>query len=335
MYPFCLPLFSFVRSCRRSKSNLFNKLNCMLSLTLQRFFQLWTKPSILVKTSIVTHVAVGSSKKVTSQPGMILLLLLLLLLHLLPCPLLLSVLLIRFLLLRTILQFGCGESVHCGATENQWSVEEYFGWKKRSSSVSALWSMQRTCSNLSSSKFYRMEKRDQTRCLSFPFHFSFLSIAFLPFCVCWIGIFKVNTMAAYMRMVAKMHNYSMPALFNSGVQADARNPWMNIFILSQGGLTLPNKDFYVNQDSFSVLIRNAITNYMASTFIAMGGFDSLNFMLMMTWHFSESISCLDYCRTDHGLWDNSRRVNVSKVTVLTLTFVFLQSIHVSFRDDTK
>ena len=54
--------------------------------------------------------------------------------------------------------------------------------------------------------------------------------------------------------------------FGGGFGADEKNVTMNIFQLSQGGLTLGQKDYYVNNDEATVAIREAFKKYIADMF---------------------------------------------------------------------
>ena len=54
--------------------------------------------------------------------------------------------------------------------------------------------------------------------------------------------------------------------FGGGFSADDKNVTMNIFQLSQGGLTLGQKDYYVNNDEATVAIRKAFKKYIADMF---------------------------------------------------------------------
>ena len=54
--------------------------------------------------------------------------------------------------------------------------------------------------------------------------------------------------------------------FNHYFGADDKNVTMNIFSLSQGGLTLGQKDYYLNNDSATVAIRNAYRKHIARMF---------------------------------------------------------------------
>jgi len=62
--------------------------------------------------------------------------------------------------------------------------------------------------------------------------------------------------------------YGVP--FGGGFGADEKNVTMNIFNLYQGGLTLGQKDYYLNNDEATVAIRNAYKKHIAKMFTLYG-----------------------------------------------------------------
>ena len=63
-------------------------------------------------------------------------------------------------------------------------------------------------------------------------------------------------------LAAEMHKVGISTLFRFGVSQDAKNSQVYIPYLSQGGLGLPDKDFYFKTDEKSVKIRNEYMNYI-------------------------------------------------------------------------
>ena len=62
--------------------------------------------------------------------------------------------------------------------------------------------------------------------------------------------------------------YGVP--FGSGFGADEKNVTMNILNINQGGLTLGQKDYYLNNDEATVKIRNAYRDHIARMFQLFG-----------------------------------------------------------------
>ena len=65
-----------------------------------------------------------------------------------------------------------------------------------------------------------------------------------------------------------MNGYGVP--FRSGFGADEKNVTMNIMNISQGGLSLGQKDYYLNNDEATVKIREAYKEHVARMFQLFG-----------------------------------------------------------------
>lgn len=70
---------------------------------------------------------------------------------------------------------------------------------------------------------------------------------------------------AYMRV-----NGIGGALFNMGIQPDRKNVTKYIPNISQGGTSLGDRDYYLNNDARSITIRNAYKNYLQKMFLLVG-----------------------------------------------------------------
>ena len=68
----------------------------------------------------------------------------------------------------------------------------------------------------------------------------------------------------------KYSAFSFGVPYNYGFGADEKNVTMNILNVSQGGLTLGQKDYYVNNDEATVKIRNAYREHIARMFRLFG-----------------------------------------------------------------
>jgi putative endopeptidase len=76
-------------------------------------------------------------------------------------------------------------------------------------------------------------------------------------------------------LIAEMHSKGLPGLFRFGVSQDAKNSQVYIPYLSQGGLGLPDKDFYFKTDEKSTKIRNEYVTYIAKIFTVYGKDEAL------------------------------------------------------------
>jgi putative endopeptidase len=69
-------------------------------------------------------------------------------------------------------------------------------------------------------------------------------------------------------VVAYQHRYSIRSLFGFGVGQDLKNVNSNISYLSQGGIGLPNKDYYLKEDKKDILAKYEA--YIAELFVLSG-----------------------------------------------------------------
>ncbi len=67
-----------------------------------------------------------------------------------------------------------------------------------------------------------------------------------------------------------MHGAGIPALFGFGAGPDAKNSSINIVNTSQGGLSLPDRDFYTKDDVKSAETRTKFVEYMTNMFKLLG-----------------------------------------------------------------
>jgi len=75
-----------------------------------------------------------------------------------------------------------------------------------------------------------------------------------------------RTKEELLRQVAGLHKQSVRVLFNFGVRADARNAAEQIASADQGGLTLPDRDYYLKTDPKSVEIRKQFSEHVRRMF---------------------------------------------------------------------
>ncbi len=73
-----------------------------------------------------------------------------------------------------------------------------------------------------------------------------------------------------MEVVADMHKSGSGVLFSDGVGQDDKNSNVNAYQINQGGLGMPNRDYYFNTDEKSVNVRKAYQHYLFQTFGQLG-----------------------------------------------------------------
>ncbi len=69
---------------------------------------------------------------------------------------------------------------------------------------------------------------------------------------------------------AQMHRYGVGVFYSEGVGQDAKSSDVMAYYISQGGLGLPNRDYYFNTDVRTAKIRDAYPSYIAKLFGLMG-----------------------------------------------------------------
>ncbi|MEP6902258.1 MAG: M13 family metallopeptidase, partial [Actinomycetota bacterium] len=81
---------------------------------------------------------------------------------------------------------------------------------------------------------------------------------------------KIKDRQTLQKQIAAFHSAGIPVLFGFGAGADAKNSVLNIANANQGGLSLPNRDFYTKDDPKSVETRTKFVEYMANMFRLLG-----------------------------------------------------------------
>jgi putative endopeptidase len=70
--------------------------------------------------------------------------------------------------------------------------------------------------------------------------------------------------------IAYLHKEGVPVLFGFAADADFKNSSMEIGNAGQGGLSLPNKDYYTKDDAESVKLREAFVRHVSAMFQLLG-----------------------------------------------------------------
>ena len=81
---------------------------------------------------------------------------------------------------------------------------------------------------------------------------------------------KIKDAKDLQRQIAAMHAVGIPALFGFGAGPDAKNSSINIANTSQGGLSLPDRDFYTKDDAKSADTRAKFVEHMTNMFKLLG-----------------------------------------------------------------
>jgi endothelin-converting enzyme/putative endopeptidase len=84
---------------------------------------------------------------------------------------------------------------------------------------------------------------------------------------------RIEQIASVQQMmddIARLHHYGIAALFRFGETPDLHNATMTIAGLDQGGLGLPNKDYYTKTDEKSVEVRQKYQEHVQKMFELLG-----------------------------------------------------------------
>ena len=90
----------------------------------------------------------------------------------------------------------------------------------------------------------------------------------------WSEIDKIISVTDIINITASFHKKGIRVLFGDYVAQDDKNSDIMAFQLSQGGLGMPNREYYFNTDEKSVNVKNAYKKYLYKTFVELGN-DSL------------------------------------------------------------
>lgn len=83
-------------------------------------------------------------------------------------------------------------------------------------------------------------------------------------------IAKIKTLQDLVRQIAIMHDNGLPALFSFGGGVDARNSEAVIVNAGQGGLSLPNRNYYTDTGAKDEEIRQKFVEYATNMFKLLG-----------------------------------------------------------------
>lgn len=84
---------------------------------------------------------------------------------------------------------------------------------------------------------------------------------------------KINALSSnkdLMQFAAHMHTYGCGVFFSEGASQDEMNSAKMSYHMYQGGLGMPNRDYYFNTDERTKKIRDAYPDYVAKIFMLMG-----------------------------------------------------------------
>ncbi|HCX28169.1 MAG TPA: peptidase M13, partial [Blastocatellia bacterium] len=81
---------------------------------------------------------------------------------------------------------------------------------------------------------------------------------------------KISSIQDVQEQIAYMHRHGIAALFGFGSLPDLKNSSMVMAYAGQGGLSLPNRDYYTKTDENSVKLRDDFVKHVANMFQLVG-----------------------------------------------------------------
>ncbi len=84
------------------------------------------------------------------------------------------------------------------------------------------------------------------------------------------AIAAMKTKEDVMAQAAHMHTYGTNVFFSEGVSQDPKRSDVQAYFMMQGGLGLPNRDYYFNTDERTTKIRNLYPQFITTIFKLMG-----------------------------------------------------------------
>lgn len=82
----------------------------------------------------------------------------------------------------------------------------------------------------------------------------------------------INDISSFVYIVTELNNIGIQTVFQNGVDQDDKNSDMESFKIAQGGLGLPDRDYYFKTDSATVNIRNEYVKHI-SKILELNGMD--------------------------------------------------------------
>ena len=83
-------------------------------------------------------------------------------------------------------------------------------------------------------------------------------------------IAKISNLADFQAEIIRLHRDGAAALFAFGSQPDFKNSSMAIAVAGQGGIGLPDRDYYLKTDEKSVKLREAYVQHVTNMFVLLG-----------------------------------------------------------------
>ena len=133
-----------------------------------------------------------------------------------------------------------------------------------------------------------------------------------------------------MNVVVTLQKEGIGNLFNSGASQDAKQSDVMAYHLYQGGLGLPNRDYYFNTDARTTKIRSGYANYVKQVFQLLG-YDSISAKQKAEEHIQLETELAKSSRKLEDLRDpymNYNKFAISQLSTLTPSISYWENITV-------
>ena len=81
---------------------------------------------------------------------------------------------------------------------------------------------------------------------------------------------EIRTLNDFLSLTAELGKIGVDALMGGGIYQDEKESDRMVLHLSQGGLGMPDRDYYFNTDEKSTQVRNAYQHYLYKSFVTLG-----------------------------------------------------------------
>jgi len=128
---------------------------------------------------------------------------------------------------------------------------------------------------------------------------------------------NIKNTADVLNVITHLHQIGVPVAFDLGVYQDMKNSDVNALYLSQGGLGLPNRDYYFNKDTRTL---NIVKDYKTKHLVRMLGYINTNFASSANAVFSIEKSLASKSRKLEELRDpyaNYNKMSIAQLNELT------------------
>ncbi len=126
------------------------------------------------------------------------------------------------------------------------------------------------------------------------------------------------------KLSAEFNNKGSGSFFGSYIGQDDMNSEKMAFILYQGGLGMPNRDYYFNTDEKSIKVQNAFKEYVVKTFVQLGNTtDEATKMMNEVYAFETNLAKASRKLADlRDPYKNYNKMSVSKLETLAPNLKF-------------